>query len=168
MTPSLPGFLQSRRTRSSLRDSGMGSPVLSMDVPSNKTSDIEARKSQFPFHKRFLRKSVNIRVEVERFQEGLESSSVNMSPSGICFELQQPLEDGERFRVLLYIPRGKEVEILKVSARLVWQESRQDGTWRVGAAFEQFAPGDQRRIRQWLLELGTEAPANGAPPAPTR
>lgn len=132
----------------------------------NSAADTAARKSQYPFHKRFLRKPVQIRVEVERFQEGLASSSINMSPSGICFELALPLEDGERFRVLLYIPRGKEVEILKVSARMVWQEMRDPTLYRVGAAFEQFAPGDERRIRQWLLELGTEQ--KPAPPAKGR
>ncbi|MCK6552944.1 PilZ domain-containing protein [Myxococcota bacterium] len=114
-----------------------------------------AQKEKFPFHKRFVRKRVEIRVEVERFQEALASSSVNISPSGICFELGQPLEAGENFRVLLYIPRGKEVEILKVRARMVWQEPKDDGQYRVGAAFEQFAPGDERRIRSWLLELGS-------------
>lgn len=119
-----------------------------------KKADIAAKQQQYPFHKRFLRKPVEIRVEVERFQEGLASSSVNMSPSGICFELAEPLEENERFRVLLYIPRGKEVEILKVSARMVWMESRDNGMFRVGAAFEQFAPGDERRVKQWLLELG--------------
>ena len=120
-------------------------------------ADITSKKDKYPFHKRFLRKPVKIRVEVERFQEGLDSESVNMSPSGICFELDEPLEDEERFRVLLYIPRGKEVEILKVSARQVWQEMQDDGKHRVGAAFEQFAPGDERRIRQWLLEVDTSA-----------
>jgi len=117
-----------------------------------------------PFHKRFLRKPVNIRVEVERFQQGLESASINMSPSGICIELDEPLEADERFRVLLYIPRGKEVEILKVSARMVWQQHRETGKWRVGAAFVQFAPGDAKRIRQWLLELDA-TPPEAAPPA---
>ncbi len=127
-------------------------------------NDTDEKKRAYPFHKRFLRKPVEIRVEVERFQEGLASSSVNMSPSGICFELEQPLEEGEQFRVLLYIPKGKEVEILKVSARMVWQELRDDGQYRVGAAFEQFAPGDERRLRQWLLELGSEG-SQGKPPA---
>jgi hypothetical protein len=123
-----------------------------------RSADIAAKQAQYPFHKRFVRKPVQIRVEVERFQEGLASSSVNISPSGICFEIAQSLEDGERFRVLLYIPRGKEVEILKVSARLVWQEPRDGGSFRIGAAFEQFAPGDERRVRQWLLEIGPESP----------
>lgn len=124
--------------------------------PANKAAQIAASKQRYDFHKRFLRKPVEIRVEVERFQEGLASSSVNMSPSGICFEVGEPLEDNERFKVLLYIPRGKEVEILKVEARMVWQEPVDDGMFRTGAAFEKFAPGDERRIRQWLLELGRD------------
>lgn len=113
-----------------------------------------AQKEKYPFHKRFVRKRVEIRVEVERFQEALASSSVNISPSGICFEIAEPLENNEQIRVLLYIPRGKEVEILKVRAKMVWQEAKDEGGWRVGASFEQFAPGDERRIRAWLLELG--------------
>jgi hypothetical protein len=113
---------------------------------------IEALKAKHPYHKRFVRKAVEIRVEVERFSEALPSSSVNISPSGICFKLNDPLEKGERMRVLLYLPRGKEVEILKVAARQVWQEPDGEG-FRVGAAFEQFAPGDERRIKTWLKEL---------------
>jgi c-di-GMP-binding flagellar brake protein YcgR len=121
-----------------------------------KTTD--AKKEQFPFHKRFVRKPIEIRVEVERFQEALASSSVNISPSGICFELDQFLEEEEQIRVLLYVPKGKEVEILKVRAAVVWQEPREGGKQRVGARFEQFAPGDQKRIRQWLVELGVTGP----------
>ena len=110
-------------------------------------------QEQYPFHKRFVRKPVQIRIEVERFQEALESSSINISPSGMCFLIREPLEELERMRILLYVPRGKEVEILRVSARMVWQEDADDEMFMVGAAFEQFAPGDERRIRQWLLEL---------------
>jgi hypothetical protein len=112
-----------------------------------------APQEQYPFHKRFVRKPVQIRIEVERFQEALESSSVNISPSGMCFLIREPLEELERMRILLYLPQGKEVEILRVSGRMVWQEDADDEMFRVGAAFEQFAPGDERRIRQWLLEL---------------
>lgn len=117
----------------------------------------EDKKQRYDFHKRFLRKPVEIRVEVERFQEAFESSSVNMSPSGICFEIREELEEDEQIKVLLYIPRGKEVEILKVQARVVWIDPLEE-RFRVGAAFEQFAPGDERRIRQWLLEFDKQPP----------
>lgn len=135
---------------------GTNSPKDGQATPDAATAaSIAEQKEKYPFHKRFVRKRIQIRVEVERFQEALASSSVNISPSGICFDIAEPLENNEQFRVLLYIPRGKEVEILKVRARMVWQESKEDGEgWRVGAAFEQFAPGDERRIRSWLLELG--------------
>jgi hypothetical protein len=123
----------------------------------NRSSKVAAQKEQYPFHKRFLRKPVEIRVEVERFSEALPSSSVNLSPSGMCFMLADQLEDNERMKVLLYVPHGKEVEILKVQARQVWQEAA-DEKWKIGAAFEQFAPGDERRLRAWLIELGSATP----------
>ncbi|MCA9647158.1 MAG: PilZ domain-containing protein [Myxococcales bacterium] len=116
-------------------------------------------QAKYPFHKRFVRKPVEIRVEVERFQEALNSSSVNISPSGMCFKIGEPLELEEQMKILLYVPRGKEVEILKVQARVGWQEPHED-TFRVGAAFEKFAPGDERRLRLWLLELGGKKDAN--------
>ena len=115
----------------------------------------EQRKQEYPFHKRFVRKPVEIRVEVERYQEALASSSKNLSPSGICFELDEELEEDEKVKVLLYVPKGKEVDILKVAARVVWQEIAGE-KYLVGAAFEQFAPGDERRIRAWLLEIGAD------------
>ena len=124
------------------------------------TTSKPAPQEQYPFHKRFVRKPVEIRIEVERFQEALESSSVNISPSGMCFLISEPLEDNERMRILLYVPQGKEVEILRVSARMVWQEDADDEMFRVGAAFEQFAPGDERRIRQWLLDLAKSPPVS--------
>lgn len=127
------------------------------------SQSIADRKHQYPFHKRFVRKPVAIRVEVERFQEALESSSVNISPSGICFKLAEPLDDDEQFRVLLYIPKGKEVDILKVAAQVVWIEDAEEG-YQVGARFTQFAPGDERRIRAWLIELSDE-PQVKMPPA---
>lgn len=138
---------------------------MSTQDPAKKAARLAAKKQQFDFHKRFLRKAVEIRIEVERFQEGLNSSSVNISPSGICFDLGEPLEDDEQFNVLLYIPQGKEVEILKVQARMVWQEPVDSGLFRTGAAFDRFAPGDERRIRAWLLELNREDGGKAAPPS---
>ncbi len=129
---------------------------------------LQDKKEKYDFLKRFLRKPVEIRVEVERFQEGLASTSINMSPSGICFNITEPLEEDERFNVLLYIPRGKEVDILKVQARVVWSEMGDDNLFRTGAAFEKFAPGDERRIRTWLLELGSKTEMPPPPQLPGR
>ena len=117
----------------------------------NENNASQNAQQQYPFHKRFVRKRVKIRIEVERFQEAIESSSVNISPSGMCFLVREPLEEQERMR-LLCMYQGKEVRF-SVSGRVVWQEDADDEMFMVGAAFEQFALGDERRIRQWLLEL---------------
>jgi hypothetical protein len=54
-------------------------------------------------------------------------------------------------KVLLYIPVKKELELLKAASEVVWVEDQQ-GSFMVGAAFRKFAPGDQKRLREWLLE----------------
>ncbi|MBI2375770.1 MAG: PilZ domain-containing protein [Deltaproteobacteria bacterium] len=114
--------------------------------------DLAALKEKYPFHKRPLKKDLAVRIEVERATESITSSSSHLSPVGICFELPEPLEGNEETRVLLYLPRGKEMEILKVQTRAVWQEPVGEGA-RVGALITKYAPGDERRLRQWLIDL---------------
>ncbi|MBI4815038.1 MAG: PilZ domain-containing protein [Deltaproteobacteria bacterium] len=123
-------------------------------TPGNPTpsADLAALQEKYPFHKRFLRKDIVVRVEVERASESITSSSVNISPVGICLVLPEALENNEETRTLLYLPRGKEMEILKVQTRVVWQEPHRDG-FRVAALFTKYAPGDERRLRLWLQEL---------------
>ena len=53
-----------------------------------------SQQQKYPFHKRFVRKPVEIRVEVERFQEALTSQSFNISPSGICFKARSGARTG--------------------------------------------------------------------------
>ena len=148
-------------------------PSSSPPAPGRASDAMESLQAKFPFHKRFVRRKVQVRIEVERLSDAINSSTVNISPSGLCFLSWSQLEESEGMRVLIYVPRGKEVELLKVRARVVWQQSR-DGQWFVGAAFEQFAPGDERRLRAWLVELGQKvepppagvSPMSGSPSAP--
>lgn len=103
--------------------------------------------------KRMRRVPVEVRVDIERGEETLGGSSINMSPSGICFSSPEPLEEGSDFHIILYMPEGKrEFSLLKVEARHIWQKPEGEG-YRVGAQFLKFAPGDERRIRSWLMHL---------------
>lgn len=96
---------------------------------------------------------VEIRLDIERGRIMVGGQSVNISPSGICFASPEPIEPQERFHLILYLPEGKnEFSLLKVEASQVWQKPHEEG-YRVGAKFEAFAPGDERRIRGWLLSL---------------
>lgn len=108
-------------------------------------------KDKHPFHKRYARKAVEIRVEVEALTESITTRTRNISAGGISFECGSEIQVGDPMNILLYIPRGKEVELLKVHSEAVWCDEKQ-GLFTVGSAFRKFAPGDERRLRQWLLE----------------
>ena len=58
---------------------------------------------------------------------------------------------GDEINILLYIPVKKELELLKVASEVVWVEEDL-GCWMVGARFNKFAPGDEKRLREWLLD----------------
>ena len=51
----------------------------------------------------------------------------------------------------VYVPVNKDIELLKISSEVVWAVD-EGGSFMVGAKFLKFAPGDQRRLREWLLE----------------
>ena len=118
--------------------------------------DAKDAKEQHPFHKRYARKPIEIRVEVEALTESITTRTRNVSAGGISFECGSEIQVGDPMNVLLYIPRGKEVELLKVQSEAVWCDEKQ-GLFTVGSAFRKFAPGDERRLRQWLLKYGTES-----------
>ncbi len=56
-----------------------------------------------------------------------------------------PPRSGDQINILLYIPVSKDIELLKISSE------DQGGSWMVGAKFV-IAPGDQKRLREWLLD----------------
>jgi len=110
-------------------------------------------KEQHPYHKRYARMPIEIRVEVEALTESITTRTRNISAGGISFECGSEIQIGDPMNVLLYIPRGKEVELLKVQSEAVWCDEKQ-GLFIVGSGFRKFAPGDERRLRHWLLEYG--------------
>ncbi|MFH1809230.1 MAG: PilZ domain-containing protein [Pseudomonadota bacterium] len=112
---------------------------------------IKDAKEKHPFHKRYARMPIEIRVEVEALTESITTRTRNISAGGISFECGSEIHVGEPMNILLYIPHGKEVELLKVQSEAVWCDEKQ-GLFTVGSAFRKFAPGDERRLRQWLLE----------------
>lgn len=116
-------------------------------------SSTDSAKRQHPFHKRYARLPIEIRVEVEALTESITTRTRNISAGGISFECGTEIHVGDPMNVLLYIPQGKELELLKVQSQAVWCDEAQ-GLFTVGSAFRKFAPGDERRLRLWLLENG--------------
>lgn len=100
---------------------------------------------------RHLRAPIEIRVEITARSQSFTTTSRNIALGGISFESQQQFRVGDLVNVLLYIPVKKELELLKCASEIVWVEDL-GGSWMCGSAFRKFAPGDERRLREWLLE----------------
>jgi PilZ domain len=117
------------------------------DVPS--PSEPKAGKDIKPT--RHLRAPIEIRIEITVGPQSFTATSRNLALGGVSFETLEKLSVKDKVNVLLYIPVKKELELLKAAADIVWIED-QSGSYMVGAAFRKFAPGDQKRLREWLLE----------------
>lgn len=100
---------------------------------------------------RHLRAPIEIRIEVTVGPQSFTATSRNLALGGVSFETLEQFSAGDQVNVLLYIPINKELELLKAASEVVWVED-QDGSFMVGAAFRKFAPGDQKRLREWLLQ----------------
>lgn len=121
-------------------------PPIKKDIP---TAD--EPKVGKPNKTRHLRAPIEIRIEITQGLQSFTATSRNLALGGVSFESLNELQVGDRVNVLLYIPIKKELELLKASSEIVWVEDQQ-GSWMMGAAFRKFAPGDQKRLREWLLE----------------
>lgn len=100
---------------------------------------------------RHLRAPIEIRVEITARNQSFTTTSRNIALGGISFESNQEFRVGDLVNVLLYIPVKKELDLLKVASEVVWVEDL-NGSFMAGAAFRKFAPGDERRLRAWLIE----------------
>lgn len=100
---------------------------------------------------RHLRAPIEIRIEITLGPQSFTTTSLNIAIGGVSFETVEELRVGEPINVLLYIPVNKEVDLLKIASEVVWVQD-QGGSFSVGAKFKKFAPGDQKRLREWLLE----------------
>ena len=117
---------------------------------------------------RHLRTSLQVRLEINFGNHSFSTVSRNVAIGGVSFEAHEELSVGKQINILLYLPMTKGLELLKSSSRIVWSK-KQHGGWLVGTAFEEFAPGGQRRLQEWLLayvRAEKDSPFYPNPPEP--
>lgn len=119
--------------------------------PSDIPQPGEPKASENKKKTRHLRAPIEIRIEVTLGPQSFTATSRNLAIGGVSFETLEELHVGDQINVLLYIPVSKDIELLKINSEVVWAED-QSGSFMVGAKFIKFAPGDQKRLREWLLE----------------
>jgi Tfp pilus assembly protein PilZ len=117
---------------------------------SAKADPEKVEKVAHPTTVRHLRAPIEIRVEITARNQSFTTTTRNVAVGGISFESSERFLVGDEVNILLYIPIKKELELLKVASDVVWVEEDL-GCWMVGAAFRKFAPGDEKRLREWLL-----------------
>lgn len=115
---------------------------------------------QLRAHDRYALDPAYTMVTVQRFEDGrlatVEGHAYDLSPGGIRFELDEPLEVGERVAFCLQLP-GETTSIF-VSGRVVWTHDEEDdpGPRRMGAVFTRFLAGEDRsRLLRYLNGGGT-------------
>lgn len=121
------------------------------DSLSIKDSNVTPSSSVKPYKIRHLRIPVEIRVEVAKNKQSFTTTSRNISITGVSTESVTEFQIGDNVDVVLYVPIKKDIELLEIEARVIWVCSR-PGSCSMGAAFKKFAPGDQRKLRRWLLD----------------
>lgn len=110
----------------------------------------EEPKANRQHQTRHLRAPIEIRIEVTKGPQSITATSRNLALGGVSFETLEKLGIGDEVNILLYIPVKKELELIKTAAEVVWVQD-DNGSYMAGAAFRKFAPGDQKRLREWLL-----------------
>lgn len=100
---------------------------------------------------RHLRAPIEIRIEITLGRQSFTATSRNLALGGVSFETVETLSEGDKVNILLYIPVNKELELLKAAATIKWVKDM-DGSLMIGAAFDAFAPGDEKRHLNWMLE----------------
>ena len=110
------------------------------------------QKKRSKMRKRFARVPVDLRLEVEPDTGSLHTRARHISAKGVMFSSEGELVPGQAIHVLIYIPRGREVDLLKIKGEVIWVRRDEDRSFVVGGTFTRFAPGDERRMRQYLLQ----------------
>lgn len=100
---------------------------------------------------RHLRASIEIRIEITKGAQSFTATTRNLAIGGVGFETMEKFDINDKINILLYIPVNKELELLKATSKIVWIK-KDFGAYIIGAVFKKFAPGDQKRLRDWLLE----------------
>jgi len=100
---------------------------------------------------RGARFDIEIRIEISAPSGSYTTRSKRLGIDSLVFESGEPVAPGDRVNLLLYLPQGEEeLDLVRLQAEVV-ACTKQQGLFTVAAAFRRYAPGDERRLHDWLL-----------------
>jgi hypothetical protein len=108
-------------------------------------------QDRHPYHRKFLRRRVRIRVEVQS-ELSFTAWTLNLSEDGLCFEIPSRIELDQEVGVWVYLGRSGHESPVHGRCRVVWCHPTDRGT-RHGAQFLRFAEDGQARLASFLSGL---------------
>lgn len=109
-----------------------------------------ALQEQYPYHRRFARHKIRVRV-AGRSKQSFSTWTINVSEDGLCFELPTALAVAEEAAVLLFVSRNPKDPPVRATCSIVWVSPGDKGV-RHGARFVSFSNGSRECLAAWLAK----------------
>ncbi len=103
---------------------------------------------KYPYHRKYVRHKVRVKVDVEKAQNSYHTWTHNVSMDGVCFEIPDQLDPGQEITLWIFIKKSSENPV-QSRCRVVWHDISSSGT-RHGAQFLFFASDGKERLSDWL------------------
>ncbi len=112
------------------------------------STDISQNLPTYPVCRRDVRHDISLKIEVETNQS-FDTSSINLSENGICFDLPEQLPIGREVGLWVYLPLKKDQKPIHSRCRIVWH-GKANGVIRHGGRFLFFTADGEDKLRNYL------------------
>ena len=108
--------------------------------------------------RRATRYDVEVSAEVYTTEAVLPASTRNLSETGVCFDVDQELEEDGTVGVSLFLVsdgiEDPDAEPLNIRAKVIWCSERDDAGFSAGMRFDELDDKRTNVIKDFLSQLG--------------
>jgi len=108
--------------------------------------------------RRATRYDVEVSAEVYTTEAVLPASTRNLSETGVCFDVDQELQEDGTVGVSLFLVsdgiEDPDAEPLNIRAKVIWCSEREDTGFSAGMRFEELDDKGASVIKDFLSQLG--------------
>ena len=103
--------------------------------------------------------NVEVAAEVFTPKGVLSANTRNLSASGVCLDLTEPLREGSAVGISLFFTadgiEDPDAEPLNIKAKVIWCAQKDEQSYAVGANFEDLTTNNRATLEDFLNALGT-------------
>ena len=116
------------------------------------TDKIDDKKNNFPYHRRYTRHAVRLRITVSA-SEDYDTWTENLSFNGVCFTIPGKIKEGQAVDINISLRNKQPNDLIKCSCKIVWGEKLDKGHRHGGQFTSFFKDGDQARLKEYLTKF---------------